>query len=86
MSWRKLLLLPTLIKYGSRAPSSPAEAWERYWRGVEHTGAGGDVLWDAAHEAELRFCVHKAALHGGRARRWVDVGCGNGRFTRALGA
>lgn len=86
MSWRKLLLLPTLIKYGSSAPRSRLEAWEQYWRGVQRTGAGGDVLWDAAHEAELELCLHKAALHADRTLRWVDMGCGNGRFTRALGA
>lgn len=85
MSWRKLLLLPTLIKHGSRAPRSLSTAWEQYWQGVHSTGAGGDVLWDSAHDAELELSVAKATLHGDRALPWVDVGCGNGRFTRALG-
>jgi SAM-dependent methyltransferase len=86
MSWRKLLLLPTLIKLGSRAPRSLPVAWEHYWQGVRDTGAGGDVLWDAAHDGELRFCVEKTTLYGDGGVPWLDVGCGNGRFTRMLGA
>jgi SAM-dependent methyltransferase len=84
MSWRKLLLLPALIRSGMRAPASAPAAWEAYWKGIHKTGAAGDVLWDPNHQAELDFCMDKARSHFEPALPVVDAGCGNGRFTRAL--
>lgn len=84
MSWRKLLLLPTLIRSGMRASAPAPAAWEAYWKGVKETGATGDVLWDPNHQAELDFCVDKSRRHFEPSLAIVDAGCGNGRFTRAL--
>jgi SAM-dependent methyltransferase len=84
MSWRKLLLLPSLIRHGARAPRALPEAWEDYWQGVSETGRKGDVLWDPAHDVELQFCLQKLGAGADRALPVIDVGCGNGRFTRAL--
>jgi SAM-dependent methyltransferase len=84
MSWRKLLLLPTLIRSGMRAPASAPAAWEAYWKGIHETGPHGDVLWDPAHQAELDFCMEKVRAHFESSLTIVDAGCGNGRFTRAF--
>src|SRR5687768_4403835 len=84
MSWRKFLLLPTLIQKGMRAPKTTVEGWEVYWKGIQSTGPGGDVLWDPAHAEEIEFCLHKSLQHAERALPIVDIGCGNGRFTRVL--
>jgi SAM-dependent methyltransferase len=84
MSWRKVLLLPTLIRSGMRAPASAPVAWEAYWKGIQKTGPNGDVLWDPNHQAELDFCIDKVRAHFEPSLPIVDAGCGNGRFTRAL--
>lgn len=84
MSWRKFLLIPMLIQKSAGAPKAVAEAWERYWATIDGTGPGGDVLWDPGHAEELEFCLEKAKQHADRALPVVDIGCGNGRFTRAL--
>lgn len=84
MSWRKFLLLPALIQRGAAAPKTAVEGWEVYWKGIRSTGPGGDVLWDPAHTEELEFCLQKSVQHAAPGLPIVDIGCGNGRFTRAL--
>jgi SAM-dependent methyltransferase len=84
MSWRKFLLLPTLIQRGASAPKTVVEGWEVYWKGIKNTGPGGDVLWDPAHAEEIEFCLQKSLQHAERTLPIIDIGCGNGRFTRAL--
>lgn len=78
--------MPELIRVSVRPPRSQGEAWERYWSGVRRTGPGGDVLWDAAERAELDWCLERARQHFDPALPVVDIGCGNGRFTRLLGS
>lgn len=63
---------------------SAGEAWERYWKSVRLTGRGGDVLWDADSAGELRWCVEQAERFMDPALPVVDLGCGNGRYSRAL--
>jgi SAM-dependent methyltransferase len=46
--------------------------------------SGGDVLWDVAERTELDRCLHRAGEHFDPALPVVDLGCGNGRFTRLL--
>lgn len=84
MSIRKFLVIPQLIWYGMRAPRESGRAWERYWSGVRRTGAGGDVLWDAASQDELDRILARVLATMDRALPLVDVGCGNGRFSRLL--
>lgn len=60
------------------------EAWERYWAGVERTGRGGDVIWDADSGAEFHWLLGQAERHFNPALPVVDLGCGNGRYSREL--
>lgn len=84
MSWRSVLLLPMLIRNDPRAPRDERVAWDRYWAGVRRTGAGGDVLWDGASARELAWVLDTARRCFDRTLPLVDIGCGNGRYTRAL--
>ncbi len=86
MSWQKFLLAPRLMWHGMRAPGDAAKAWERYWNSVQRTGAEGDVLWDAGSEAELSQSLERVLSHMDRSLPVLDVGCGNGRHSRALAA
>jgi SAM-dependent methyltransferase len=69
-----------------RAPRDRAGGWDRYWAAVGRTGPGGDVLWDVASPAELDGLADLAARHLDTSLPVIDLGCGNGRFTRALAA
>jgi SAM-dependent methyltransferase len=82
----KLLVLPQILWYALRAPRDPAKAWDRYWSGVQRTGPGGDVLWDAASRDELDRVLGRVLARMDRTLPVVDVGCGNGRFSRLLAA
>lgn len=84
MSWRKFLMIPQLIYYGVGAPKSQAAAWERYWGGIAITGPDGQVLWDADSPAELAKILDRIRGRLDPSLRLVDVGCGNGRFSRAF--
>jgi 2-polyprenyl-3-methyl-5-hydroxy-6-metoxy-1,4-benzoquinol methylase len=86
MGLRKLLLLPRLIWLGMRAPRDQREVWDRFWSGIQRTGAGGEVLWDAASQAELDAVLARVLPRMDRSLPVVDAGCGNGRFSRALAA
>ncbi|MEU9210828.1 amino acid adenylation domain-containing protein [Streptomyces sp. NPDC048415] len=59
-------------------------AWEQYWASVDSTGRGGDVLWDADDADEMRWLLDATARHLDPALPVVDLGCGNGRYARAL--
>ena len=84
MSIRKFLLLPGLIRASVRLRRRGPRGWEQFWSGVRRTGPGGDVLWDVAERSELDGCMQRAGQHFDPALPVVDVGCGNGRFTRLL--
>jgi SAM-dependent methyltransferase len=86
MSWQKFLIVPQLIWYALRAPRDQGKAWDRFWRDVRRTGAGGDVLWDVDDARELAAAVERLRPHADFMLPVVDVGCGNGRHTRALAA
>lgn len=86
MALRKLLLLPQLIWYGARAPRDQAQAWDRYWAGIQRTGPGGEVLWDAASKEELDDVRARVLAHMDTSLPMVDLGCGNGRFSRLFAA
>jgi SAM-dependent methyltransferase len=84
MNWRRLLLVAHVAWLARRSPRDVASRWDRFWADVSSTGDGGDVLWDASDPGEARRYVDLLAAHADPARPVVDLGCGNGRFTRAL--
>jgi SAM-dependent methyltransferase len=86
MSLKKFLVIPQLVYYGVRAPRDQGKAWDRFWGGIRRTGAGGDVLWDAGDRRELDEALAHLQKHGDPALPLVDLGCGNGRYTRAFAA
>ncbi len=73
-----------VIRLTRQAPRGVADRWEHFWAGIAATGDGGDVLWDADDSDEAPRYRHLLATHACRGLPLVDVGCGNGRFTRAL--
>ncbi len=84
MWWRRVLAVPHVIRLSRRAPSGMTDRWDHFWSSVTATGDGGDVLWDASGTEEVRHYLDLLTAHADRRRPVVDVGCGNGRFTRAL--
>ncbi len=84
MRWRRALLVPHIIWLTARAPRDASTVWDRYWADVDATGDGGDVLWDPSSSAEASRYVDLLVAHADLALPVVDVGCGNGRFTRSL--
>lgn len=86
MSLQKYLLLPQLFAYALRAPRDPAKAWDRFWNGVRRTGRGGEVLWDPEDPREFGEVEERVTAFFAPDLPVIDVGCGNGRFTRKLAA
>ncbi|MDI1446596.1 class I SAM-dependent methyltransferase [Polyangium sp. 6x1] len=86
MSFQKYLLLPQLLSYAARAPRDPAKAWDRFWSGIRRTGNGGEVLWDTEDIREIEEVMNRVAAHFAPDLPVIDIGCGNGRFTRLLAA
>jgi SAM-dependent methyltransferase len=86
MGFGKFLLIPQLMYYGIRAPRDQNKAWDRFWGTVKRTGAGGEVLWDAASKEELDRVLSSILARADKALPMVDVGCGNGRFSRLFAA
>lgn len=84
MGFYKYLLIPQLIWYGVRSPRDQGLAWDRFWAGIHRTGADGEVIWDAASTEELDRVRDQALEHMARDLPIVDIGCGNGRFSRLL--
>jgi SAM-dependent methyltransferase len=80
----QLRMLPDVARLAARTPRSSTEAWERYWRDVRTTGTHGDVLWDTDIGPEAD--QYATVLHGrmNPSLPIIDVGCGNGRWTRWL--
>jgi SAM-dependent methyltransferase len=84
MALKKLLLIPQLMWYGLRAPRDQNKAWDRFWSGVRRTGTPGDVLWDTDDSRELEAALDRMGSHVDHSLPLVDIGCGNGRYTRAF--
>lgn len=80
------MLVSHLIRLGLRHPFARSSRWDRYWAGVRATGDGGDVLWDSDDPEESQRYLDLLATHADAGRPVMDLGCGNGRFTRALAA
>jgi SAM-dependent methyltransferase len=84
MSWRRALVLPHVIRLSRRAPRGAIATWDDFWTTVTATGDGGDVLWDTDDPQEVEHYLGLLTSHADLRLPIVDVGCGNGRFTRAL--
>jgi len=84
MRLRRVLLVPQIIWLARRAPRDVETRWDRYWAAVERTGDDGDVLWDASTSTEADHYLDLLGTHADPALPALDVGCGNGRFTRVL--
>jgi SAM-dependent methyltransferase len=82
--WKQALTLAHVVRLSLRAPRDATTSWNAFWSGVDATGDGGDVLWDASASAEAARYVDLLAAHGRPELPVVDIGCGNGRFTRLL--
>ncbi|MHA7240588.1 class I SAM-dependent methyltransferase [Arthrobacter sp. TMS1-12-1] len=80
----QLLMVPEVARLARRTPRDPAKAWEGYWSGVGATGTQGEVLWDAdiGPEAEQYTQAMEASMDP--TLPILDVGCGNGQWTRWL--
>lgn len=81
-----MLTIPHVVRLSRRARGAGTDRWDRFWSAVSVTGDGGDVLWDTSGTEEARHYLALLAAHADRRRPIVDLGCGNGRFTRALAA
>lgn len=81
---RNVLLLPRVVWLSARAPRDLRAGWEHYWGSIRSTGVGGDVLWDTGDLDEARIYRALACDRLDTSLPLVDVGCGNGRFTRRL--
>jgi SAM-dependent methyltransferase len=78
------LMVPRLVRLSSGAPKDHRVAWDLYWSKVGATGARGDVLWDSGSGHEMAGYVERIRLHLDAGLPVVDIGCGNGTFTRWL--
>ena len=78
------LLIPRVAVLGFRTPKDVRVGWNHYWTNVRSTGVGGDVLWDTGDLDEIPNYLPLMLAHMDVALPIIDVGCGNGRFTRRL--
>jgi SAM-dependent methyltransferase len=83
-SARRLLLVPRVAWLSLRTPKNLQVGWDRYWSSVRATGVGGDVLWDSADLDELSSYLPILTRHFDPILPLVDIGCGNGSFSRRL--
>ena len=83
---KKYLMVPKLVRLSSAAPRDPREAWDQFWGSVRATGARGDVLWDSGDDHEMLGYVEQLKRQLNPDLPIVDVGCGNGTFSRRLSA
>jgi SAM-dependent methyltransferase len=84
--WKRIFIAAHVVRLRLRAPREASTRWDAFWAGVRATGDGGDVLWDAESPAEADRYLDLLAAHADLTLPAVDLGCGNGRFTRALAA
>lgn len=82
--WDRVLLIPQLARLGAHAPKDSNTAWEGYWSRISSTGRQGQVLWDADSTTEKERYAPIIREHMDAALPVIDVGCGNGTFTRWL--
>ena len=79
-------MVPRVAWLGKSTPKDLLVGWNHYWSSVRSTGVGGDVLWDTGDLAEIPAYLPIMQAHMDMTLPVIDVGCGNGRFTRRLAA
>ncbi len=84
--WRRLGLVLQVARLSMRPPRGLLRRWDRFWADTARTGDGGDVLWDSSGSGEARRLAELLAALADRDLPAVDLGCGNGRLSRALAA
>lgn len=85
--WRAIaraMLIPRVAWLAKGTPKDTHVGWDHFWSSVRSTGVGGDVLWDSADLDEIPSYLPLIEQHLDMTLPVVDVGCGNGRFTRRL--
>ncbi|WP_426997652.1 class I SAM-dependent methyltransferase [Pseudarthrobacter sp. N5] len=82
---KNYLMVPRLMWLSSAAPKDRRVAWDLYWARITASGAQGDVLWDSGDDHELLGYVEHLKQSFDPDLPVVDIGCGNGSFTRRLG-
>jgi SAM-dependent methyltransferase len=80
----RALMVPRVAWLGKRTPKSLPDGWNHYWSSVRSTGVGGDVLWDTGDLGEIPVYLPIMQEHMDMTLPIIDIGCGNGRFTRRL--
>lgn len=80
----RVALIPRVAWLSRGAPKSLPDGWNRYWSSIGSTGVGGDVLWDSADLTETSAYRPLIDEYFDPAIPVIDVGCGNGSFTRYL--
>jgi SAM-dependent methyltransferase len=71
------------LKWGN--PGQVDRHWENYWKSIDKTGRGGQVLWDNEPErASAEDLKRFKPLILDPSLPLLDFGCGNGRQTRYL--
>lgn len=80
----QLQMLPEIARLAVRTPRDSTKAWEGYWSRVRATGSAGEVLWDTEIGVEADQYSTPITAFMDTSLPVVDVGCGNGRWTRWL--
>ncbi len=84
MWWRQALTIPHVVRLTRRSPRAAPAGWDWFWSSITTTGDGGDVLWDSDDTGEALRYRALLETHADPRLPVVDIGCGNGRFSRML--
>lgn len=77
-------MVPEVARLAVRTPRDASVAWEGYWSRVRTTGTAGEVLWDTEIGTEAEQYANFVDGFMDASLPVIDVGCGNGRWTRWL--
>lgn len=83
---RKIRAMPRMLFYviKSGGRRNYTDQWNSYWSSVQATGEHGEVLWDGENTREFEDALSRFSPHMDRSIPVLDLGCGNGRWSRSL--